>query len=94
MIPFIITIVVDFIVGLIAFSNRKNPIARSLGLFIICFGMWQTELYLLKAIDDVNTLSQWFHLTRIGMFLLPFFLAKITWQICGTRSTGFRNLVI
>lgn len=94
MIPFIITIVVDFIVGLIAFSNRKNPIARSLGLFIICFGMWQTELYLLKAIDDVNTLSQWFHLTRIGMFLLPFFLAKITWQICGTRSTGFRNLVL
>lgn len=94
MIPFIITIIVDCIAGLIAFSNRKNPIARSLGAFIICFGMWQAELYLLKTIDDINTLNRWFHLTRIGMFLLPFFLAKITWQICGKHSTSFRNLVL
>lgn len=94
MIPFIITIFIDFLVGIIAFANRRNPAARVLALFIICFGLWQTELYILKTVDNLALLNRSFHLTRIGMFFLPFFLTKLTWQICGASSSSFNTRVL
>ncbi len=94
MIPFLASASVDFIVGLIALSKRDNPPALALALFTVSLGLWQTELFLLTVVGDVETLSPWFHLTRVGMFLAPPLLAMMTWRICGSTSIRFRNWVV
>ncbi|HBR97478.1 MAG TPA: hypothetical protein DD979_08870 [Gammaproteobacteria bacterium] len=57
-------------------------------------GLWQTELYLLSSMNDVEALAPWFHLTRIGMFLAPVTMALLTWHICGASSQWFKRLVL
>ncbi len=94
MIPFIVTVVVDLLVGLIAFSKRNNPSALALALFTASLGLWQTELFLLTVIESRETLAPWFHLTRAGMFFAPMMLALLAWRICASRSIIFRNTIL
>ncbi len=94
MIPFIATVLTDIAVGLIAISKRNNPAALALAMFVFSLALWQTELFLLTVIEDQNTLNLWFHLTRIGMFLAPCFLALLTWQICAGKSEKFLKFVL
>ncbi|MCB1754949.1 MAG: hypothetical protein KDJ38_05480 [Gammaproteobacteria bacterium] len=94
MIPFLATVVVDLIVGLIALSKRNNPSALALAVFVFSLGLWQTELFLLTVVRDVDLLNPLFHLTRIGMFFAPVFLALLTWRTCGSQSAKFFVLVL
>ena len=94
MITYIATALVDLVVGLIALSRRKNPAALALALFALSLGLWQTELFLLSTINDVEQLAPWFHLTRTGMFFAPMFLALLTWRICGSSSERFRQYIL
>ena len=94
MVPFIITVFVDITIGLIALSNRKNPAAMALAIFVFCMGLWQTELFLLTIIEDKKLLSPWFHLTRAGMFFLPSCAAYFSWRVCGSGSVIFKVSVL
>lgn len=94
MVPFLLTIIVDLVVAALALSNRRHPAARALAYFVFSVAVFQTELFLLKTMTDKAALEPLFHLTRAGMFMLPAFLALLTWRVCGSDSEFFKRYVI
>jgi signal transduction histidine kinase len=85
---------VDFLIGLLALSKRgqKGVIALALISFSAC--IWSIELFLFTYVEDVNVLSPWFHLTRLGMFLIPPSLALLVWQLVASQSKIFKSVVV
>jgi len=81
-------------IGLLALSKRgkRGVVALSLISFSAC--IWSIELFLFTYIQDKEVLDPWFHLTRVGMFLIPPSLALLVWQLVAPNSRIFRNLVI
>lgn len=85
---------VDFFIGLLALSRRgqKGVVALALISFSAC--VWSIELFLFTYIQDMDVLSPWFHLTRLGMFLIPPSLALLVWQLVASQSKLFRSAIV
>ena len=85
---------VDFLIGLLALSrrNQKGVIALALISFSAC--IWSIELFLLTYIQSLEALDPWFHLTRLGMFLIPPSLALLVWQLIAGQSRYFKNVIV
>jgi signal transduction histidine kinase len=94
MIQYLITAIIDMVVGILAISKKDNPAAKALGLTICCLGFWSLELYFLTSIKSLDILSPLFHMTRWGMFLAPSFFTLLTWRLLGSRSIIFRNIIM
>ncbi|QEY18777.1 GHKL domain-containing protein [Cellvibrio sp. KY-GH-1] len=94
MIQYLITAIIDIVVGMLAISKKDNPAAKALGLTICCLGFWSLELYFLTSIGSMDVLQPLFHITRWGMFLAPSFFTLLTWRLLGSRSRSFRNLIV
>lgn len=94
MIQYLITAIIDIVVGVLAISKKENPAAKALGLTICCLGFWSLELYFLTSIEDVQLLGILFHITRWGMFLAPSIFTLLTWRLLGSRSKTFKNVVM
>lgn len=94
MIQYLITAIIDFVVGILAFSKKDNPAAKALALTVFSLGAWSLELYLLTVIKNVDILNVLFHVTRWGMFFIPATFAFLTWRLIGSRSQKFKNLVV
>jgi signal transduction histidine kinase len=94
MIQYLITAIIDIVVGVLAISKKDNPAAKALGLTICCLGFWSLELYFLTSIRSMDALQPLFHVTRWGMFLAPSFFTLLTWRLLGSRSRSFRNLIV
>ncbi|MGV8836211.1 ATP-binding protein [Cellvibrio sp.] len=94
MIQYLITAVIDIVVGILAFSKKGNPAAKALALTVFSLGAWSLELYLLTVIKNVDILNVLFHITRWGMFFIPSTFAFLTWRLIGSRSRNFKNLVV
>ncbi len=94
MIQYLITAIIDFVVGMLALSKKNNPAAKALGLTVCCLGFWSLELYFLTAIKDMELLDPLFHLSRWGMFLAPSFFTLLTWRLLGSRSNIFKNVIM
>jgi hypothetical protein len=45
MIQYLITAVIDIVVGILAFSKKGNPAAKALALTVFSLGAWSLELY-------------------------------------------------
>lgn len=85
---------IDFIVGLLALSKKGNKATTALALVCISAGVWSIELFLLTYLQDPNTLDFWFHLARLGMFLIPPSLALLVSQLVRAQSSLFRRFII
>lgn len=94
MIQYLITAIIDIVVGILAISKKENPAAKALGFTICCLGFWSLELYFLTSIKDMQLLDKLFHLTRWGMFLAPSIFTLLAWRLLGSRSMTFKNFVI
>lgn len=94
MIQYLITAIIDFVVGILALSKKGNPAAKALALTVFSLGAWSLELYLLTVIKNVDVLNVLFHITRWGMFFIPSTFAFLTWRLIGSRSYHFKNLVV
>ena len=94
MIQYLITALIDFVVGFIAISKKQNPAARAVGFAILCGGIWSLELFILSTVNDMDILVFLFHITRWGMFFAPSFFALLTWRLLGSRSQKFKNHII
>ncbi len=94
MIQYLITAVIDLIVGMLALSKRDNPAAKALAFTVFSLGLWSLELYLLTVIKNAEILSVLFHITRWGMFFIPSAFALLTWRLVGSRSQKFKNYVV
>jgi signal transduction histidine kinase len=94
MIQYLITAIIDIIVGTLALSKKNNPAAKALGLTICCLGFWSLELYFLTSIKNMELLVPLFHVSRWGMFLAPSFFTLLTWRLLGSRSKNFKNTVM
>ncbi len=94
MIQYLITAIIDVVVGILAFSKKDNPAAKALALTVFSLGAWSLELYLLTMIKNVDILNVLYHITRWGMFFIPATFAFLTWRLIGSRSQKFKNLVV
>ena len=94
MLPYIFSIIINTVIGLFALTRAGNPAARAVGILVLCLGLWQTELFLLKTMPMGEQLDRLFHLTRIGMFMIPPALAFLTWRVCDSKSDRFLHGVI
>lgn len=96
MVHYLVTFLVDFIVGFLALSKRGNSAAKALALTAFSLGLWSMELFLLTVVKDLSTLTVWFHLTRWGMFFIPPSLALLTWRLIGggTSRIFFLSVVL
>ncbi len=94
MITYIATAIIDVIVGVFALSRHDKRAPVALALFLFSLALWQTELYLLTVIKDIDVLTVWFHLTRTGMFFAPMMLALLAWRICGSSSQFFKKFIL
>ena len=94
MIQYLITAIIDIVVGVLAISKKENPAAKALGVTVCCLGFWSLELYFLTSITDMKLLDTLFHLTRWGMFLAPSIFTLLTWRLLGSRSNTFKNIII
>ena len=91
---YLIALIIDVALSILAMSKNNNPTAKALGLTILCLGAWSLELFFLATIKDVALLSTLFHITRIGMFAAPSFFTVLTWRLLGGRSKIFKWAVI
>ncbi len=94
MIQYLITAIIDIVVGVLAISKKENPAAKALGFTICCLGLWSLELFFLTSIKNMEELDILFHLTRWGMFLAPSFFTLLTWRLLGSRSQTFKKTVM
>lgn len=94
MIQYLITAIIDIVVGALAISKKDNPAAKALGFTICCLGLWSLELFFLTSIKNMEELNILFHLTRWGMFLAPSFFTLLTWRLLGSRSQVFKKTVM
>lgn len=85
---------IDFIVGLLALTKRDNKATIALALVCIGAGIWSIELFLLTYLQDPNKLDFWFHITRIGIFLIPPAVALLVSQLVRGQSVFFRRIII
>lgn len=85
---------VDFIVGLLALTKRGSKATFALALISISAGVWSIELFLLTYLQDPGKLDFWFHLTRLGVFLIPPSLALLVSHLIRARSAFFRYAII
>lgn len=94
MVQYLITAIIDIVVGMLAISKKNNPAAKALGLTICCLGFWSLELYFLTSVKDMDILDPLFHVSRWGMFLAPSFFTLLTWRLLGSRSKLFKKAVM
>lgn len=94
MIQYLITAVIDIVVGILAYSKKNNPAAKALALTVFSLGLWSLELYLLTVIKNIDLLNILFHVTRWGMFFIPSAFAFLTWRLVGSRSQKFKKFVV
>ncbi len=94
MIQYLITAVIDIVVGVLALSKKNNPAGKALAFTVFSLGIWSLELYLLTVVKNVDILNIIFHVTRWGMFFIPSAFALLTWRLIGSRSKKFKNLVV
>ncbi len=94
MIQYLLTAIIDVVLGILAFSKKDNPAAKALALTAFSMGVWSLELYLLTVIKNVDVLNVLFHITRWGMFFIPAGFAFLTWRLIGSRSKTFKHLVV
>jgi signal transduction histidine kinase len=89
MVHYLVACLVDFAIVFLALSKRNNPAAKALALTALSMGLWSLELFLLTIIQDLPTLTLWFHLTRWGMFFIAPCIALLVWNLMGRRSKKF-----
>lgn len=94
MIQYLVTAIIDIVVGILAFSKKDNPAAKALAFTLFSLGVWSLELYLLTVIKNLDVLNVLFHVTRWGMFFIPAGFAFLTWRLIGSRSKKFKHLVV
>lgn len=94
MVHYLVTALIDFFVGFAALTKTRNKSAIALAFTAFSLGLWSLELFLLTVIDDLVSLSFWFHLTRWGMFFIPPSLALLAWRLVGSRSKRYLALVL
>jgi len=90
----LITALIDLAVVVFALRKKDNPAAKALAVTALGLCLWSFELFLLRVVEDLDTLSLWFHLTRWGMFFIPPSFALLAWRLLGSRSQPFLNFVI
>jgi signal transduction histidine kinase len=94
MIQYLITALIDFTVGVLAFSKKENPAAKALAFTVFSLGAWSLELYFLTVIKNIDLLNILFHVARWGMFFIPFAFALLTWRLLGSRSQLFKKIFV
>ncbi len=94
MIQYLLTALVCFFVGVLAFRKPDNKAAKALAGLGFCLGLWSLELYFLTAIKDVALLSVLFHVTRCGMFFIPSMLALLVWRLVSVSARKFYSFVV
>ncbi|PCK03465.1 MAG: hypothetical protein COA42_20960 [Alteromonadaceae bacterium] len=91
---YLLTALLDLIVGILSISKKKNPSARALAYVSFSLFFWQIELYLLVTIKNLEILSPLFHLTRWGVFFSGPLFALLAWRMLGSRSKVFLHWVV
>lgn len=94
MIQYLITALFDLCLAGLAFSKKNNPAAKALSFLLLALSVWLLELYLLTTVTNLFALDVLFHITRGGMFFIPFGFALLTWRLVGSRSSTFKNFFI
>lgn len=80
--------------GLLALSKKGNKAALALAFLCFSATFWSLELFLLTYLEDPRLLDTWFHLTRVGMFLIPPSLALLVSQLVRAPSKYFQRFVL
>lgn len=94
MIQYLITALFDLGLAGLAFSKKDNPAARALAFLLASLSIWLLELFFLTTITNEYLLNILFHISRGGMFLIPFGFALLTWRLVGSRSKKFKNIFV
>lgn len=91
---YLITALVDIVLGIIAIRKRDNLAAKALAYILFSASAWSLELYALSSLNNIDILSVVFGVLRWGMFLIPPCFALLTWRLVGGRSQFFLNVII
>lgn len=94
MIQYLITALFDLALAGLAFSKKDNPASKALAFLLFSLSIWLLELYFLTTVTNAYLLDILFHVTRGGMFFIPFGFALLTWRLVGSRSKTFRNIFV
>jgi K+-sensing histidine kinase KdpD len=94
MIQYLITALFDLALAGLAFSKKNNPASKALALLLFSLSIWLLELFFLTTLTNFYLLDIIFHVTRGGMFFIPFGFALLTWRLVGSRSKTFRNIFV
>lgn len=94
MIQYLITALFDLGLAGLAFSKKDNPAAKALAFLLLSLSIWLLELFFLTTITNAYLLDILFHVTRGGMFFIPFGFALLTWRLVGSRSKKFKNVFV
>ena len=94
MLQYLITALFDLGLAGLAFSKKDNPAAKALAFLLLSLSIWLFELFLLTSLTNIFWLDILFHVTRLGMFLIPFGFALLTWRLVGSRSVLFKKIFI
>ncbi|PUA30592.1 MAG: hypothetical protein B0W54_08960 [Cellvibrio sp. 79] len=94
MIQYLITALFDLGLAGLAFSKKDNPAAKALAFLLFSLSIWLLELFFLTTITNAYLLDILFHITRGGMFFIPFGFALLTWRLVGSRSKKFKNIFV
>ena len=94
MIQYLITALFDLGLAGLAFSKKDNPAAKALAFLLFSLSIWLLELFFLTTLTNPELLNIVFHVTRGGMFFIPFGFALLTWRLVGSRSKIFKNTFI
>ncbi len=94
MIQYLITALFDLGLAGLAFAKKDNPAAKSLAFLLLSLSIWLLELFFLTSITNEQLLNILFHITRGGMFFIPFGFALLTWRLVGSRSKKFKHFFV
>lgn len=81
-----------FAVWLLLRQDRQDQFRAFVG--VLCLGAWQLELHFLSVIKDLELVQTLFHLTRPGMFFIPFAASLYTYYISRPKRKWFLNCFV
>ncbi|MFT5082752.1 MAG: signal transduction histidine kinase [Lentisphaeria bacterium] len=94
MFHYLLTALIDYVFCILLAIRKNNPASFAGALGAFCLGTWSLELFFLSYIQDLDLLRPIFHVSRWGMFFIPFFFALFTYVVLSKKSKNYVYIVL
>lgn len=94
MYSYLIVAVIDYTIAILLLRQGKNRSTYPAMAACFCLGTWSLELFALSVISSKDLLFHVFHITRWGLFFIPFTFALCAHQILSRPSKLYFNVIL